>query len=78
MATKRQKDGAVAADESGTVKYVTSTDKTAMFDMQVKGEVISGQWDSERKRIHFVVPAELAEAFEQHWHVQVGNIVKVK
>ena len=68
---------AASADtDTGTVTYKTVEKKSAMFDILVKGETIPGQWNEDRSAIVFVVPVELVDGFEQHWHFQAGNIVK--
>ena len=61
---------------TGFVTYKTAEKKSAMFSVLVKGTDVHGEWASDRSCILFQVPADLVEAFDQHWHVQVGNIVK--
>ena len=65
-----------SAQELGFVAYKTAAKHSAMFDILIKGQTISGQWGNNREFILFMVPVELTEAFEQHWHFTSGNVIK--
>lgn len=57
-------------------KYVTTDVHSYPFDIQVRGEVIQGQWTRTEKKVEFLVPADLVEGFEMHYHFVSGNLVK--
>lgn len=58
-------------------KLYRSTAFSVLFDVQVKGEVIYGQWANGLKAVEFQVPEHLVEGFEKHYHFASGNIVAV-
>ena len=56
-------------------KYVTSETHTIPIDIQIKGEVINGEWSGKDGYVNFAVPLHLVEGFELHYHFVSGNIV---
>lgn len=56
-------------------KYVTSETHTIPIDVQIKGEVINGEWSQKDGYVNFSVPMHLVEGFELHYHFVSGNIV---
>jgi len=70
---KRRKPMLEAVNPSDKV-YVTKDEHSIPFDIQIKGEVIAGQWARTDKRVEFLVPAHLIEGFEQHYHFTIGNV----
>ena len=60
--------------QAGFKKY-HATAFNVLFDVQVKGETIYGQWADGRKNAEFLVPKHLVEGFEKHYHFTSGNIV---
>ena len=56
-------------------KLYRATTFSVLFDVQVKGETIYGQWADGRKNAEFLVPKHLVEGFEKHYHFTSGNIV---
>lgn len=55
--------------------YMTKQEHSIPFDIQVKGVILNGQWSMTDKHVEFIVPADLVEGFEQHYHFQAGNVV---
>jgi hypothetical protein len=60
------------------VAYRTAAPTSVMFDVQIKNEMIYGQWGPKRDHVLFLVPEHLVEGFETHWHFASGNIVRDK
>ena len=58
--------------------YTTSEKHTIPIDVQIKGEVINGEWSQKDGYVNFSVPAHLVEGFELHYHFKAGNIIAVK
>lgn len=71
---KKRKLSAVAPSKGHKV-YVTTQKQSYPFDIQIAGEILSGQWSKEDGFVEFLVPEELVEGFEKHYHFVVGNIV---
>lgn len=65
-----------AATQTGFVKYVTTEKHSIPIDVQIKGEVISGQWSVRTGFVEFDVPSRLVEGFEMHHHFKMGNVVR--
>lgn len=59
-----------------TKRYVTPQAHSVLFDILVAGTTIYGNRIEEGK-LEFIVPEELTERFETHYHFKVGNIVEV-
>lgn len=59
----------------GNKLYVTTGKHTYPIDIQIRGEIISGQWSVGDGIVEFVVPNRLTEWFEKHYHFVTGNIV---
>jgi hypothetical protein len=55
--------------------YVSTGKHTYPFEIQIHGEVLSGQWSKDDGRVQFVVPDRLVEGFEKHFHFTAGNLV---
>jgi hypothetical protein len=57
-----------------TKRYISTQPHAVLFDIMVSGENIYGQRIA-GNLVEFIVPAELAERFELHWHFTSGNLV---
>lgn len=55
--------------------YVSTGKHTYPFDIQIYGEVISGQWAKDDGYVEFAVPNHLVEGFEKHFHFVSRNLV---
>ncbi len=55
--------------------YVTTSTHTIPIDVQIKGEMINGEWSAKDGYVNFSVPLHLVEGFEIHYHFACGNIV---
>ena len=73
--TTEKKSRAKTAPIDGTTVYVTTDKHTYPIDIQIHGEVITGQWSASDGIVEFVVPNYLVEGFEKHFHFVTGNIV---
>jgi len=55
--------------------YRTTGTHTYPFDMVIKGELLQGTWCREDGIVEFMVPINLVESFERHFHFVTGNLV---
>ncbi len=71
---KKRKLSAVAPAKGFKV-YVTTQKHSYPFDIQIAGEILSGQWSKDDGFVEFLVPDELVAGFEKHFHFVSGNVV---
>jgi hypothetical protein len=55
--------------------YITTEKHTYPMDIQIRGEVLTGEWSAESGKVTYRVPSELTDGFEKHIHFVSGNIV---
>jgi hypothetical protein len=77
MAARKTGDaGGTDQPDTGTKPYRTKEKSSILFDIQIHGEQIYGQWCADPGIVEFQVPSEAVEGFEKHWHFVSGNVVE--
>lgn len=74
-AAPKRKPKATLKVEEGFKRYVSTGTHTYPFDIQIKGEILQGQWTRDQGYVEFNVPQALVEGFEKHYHFTSGNLV---
>jgi hypothetical protein len=67
----------VVSPQTGFKTYQTTDKHTYTIDIQIQGEVISGQWSKIDGVVEFLVPDHLVEGFEKHYHFVSNNVAAV-